>query len=80
MGLISCENLRTKNPFHIEVLSLNIYSFEELCYIIYENPILVTEGIVSDELVDFIENELSLGTLAESIKRKRSNGVFPHFV
>ncbi len=75
MGLILCENLRTKNPFHIEVLSLNIYSFEELCYIIYENPILVTEGIVSDELVDFIENELGITTLAENIKRKRSNGV-----
>ena len=65
MGLILCENLRTKNPFRIEVLSLNVYSFEELCYIIYENPILVTEGIVSDELVDFIENELGITTLAE---------------
>ena len=75
MGLILCENLRTKNPFHIEVLSLNIYSFEELCYIIYENPILVTEGIVSDALTDFIENELNKNTLAESIKRKRTNGV-----
>lgn len=75
MGLILCESLVVKNPFHIDVLSLDIYTFEELCYMIFENPILVTEGIVSDTLVNFIGEDLKLTDLAENLKRKRSNGV-----
>ena len=74
MGLILCEALKVKKPFHIEVLSLDIHSYEELCYIIFENPILVTEGIVSDTLVEFIRDELNLEVLADNVKRKMSNG------
>ena len=68
MGLILCESLEVKNPFHIDVLPLDIYSFEELCYVIFENPILVTEGIVSDALVDFIGKDLKLPDLAEFLE------------
>ena len=75
MGLILCESLEVKNPFHIDVLPLDIYSFEELCYVIFENPILVTEGIVSDALVDFIGKDLKLPDLAENLNRKIANGV-----
>lgn len=75
MGLILCESLGVRNPLHIDVLSLDIYSFEELCYLIFENPILVTEGIVNDSLIDFIDKELNMSDLAENIRRKRSNGV-----
>ena len=75
MGLILCEPVKAKNPFHIDVLSLDIYSYEELCYIIFENPILVTEGIVSDTLFDFIRNELNLENLADNLSKKKSNGV-----
>ena len=74
MGLILCEALKVKKPFHIEVLSLDIHSYEELCYIIFENPILVTEGIVSDTLVEFIRDDLNLEVLADNVKRKMSNG------
>ena len=74
MGLILCEALKVKKPFKIEVLSLNIHSYEELCYIIFENPILVTEGIVSDTLVEFIRDDLNLEVLADNVKRKMSNG------
>lgn len=74
MGLILCEALKVKKPFNIEVLSLNIHSYEELCYIIFENPILVTEGIVSDTLVEFIRDDLNLEVLADNVKRKMSNG------
>jgi len=74
MGLILCESVTAKNPFHIDVLSLDIYSYEELCYIIFENPILVTEGIVSETLIDFLRNELGLSALADSLRRKMSNG------
>lgn len=74
MGLILCDFTVPENPLYIDALSLNIYSFEELCYLIYENPILVTEGIVNDKLVNFIENELQITALASSIKKKRNSG------
>lgn len=77
MGLILCESMEVKHPLYINVLNLNIYSFEELCYIIYENPILITLDIVNDELVNFIENELKIEQLSINIKKRIANGAKP---
>ena len=77
MGLILCESVKAGNPFYISVLNLHIYSFEELCYIIYENPILITLEIVNDALVNFIENELKIEQLATNIKKRIANGAKP---
>ena len=35
MGLILCEGLEAKSPLYIEDLDINIYSLEELAYLIY---------------------------------------------
>lgn len=77
MGLILCEPMEVAHPFYIKVLNLNIYSFEELCYIIYENPILITLDIVNDDLVEFIENELKIEQLSTNIKKRMVNGAKP---
>ena len=53
MGLILCENITAKNPYYIEELDINIYSIEELGYILYEHPLLVIEDFISTALFDF---------------------------
>lgn len=63
MGLIICDNNEVLHPYYIEELNLHIYSYEELCFIIYENPVLVRDRFITSALFDFIEMELGLGTL-----------------
>ena len=50
MGLILCSKNEAKKPYFIEELSVNIYSIEELCYIIYEHPLLVIDNFLSPVL------------------------------
>ena len=58
MGLILCEDNRTVQPYYFRPLNLNVYSIEELCYCIYENPYLVLDGFVDDRLKDFVQDVL----------------------
>ena len=64
MGLILCEGEEVDRPLYIEALNINIYSIEELCYLIYDNPILVTENFVGEGLFDFIDDSLGLSSLS----------------
>ena len=69
MGLILCENITAKNPYYIEELDINIYSIEELGYILYEHPLLVIEDFISTALFDFIKTELKKEALALSVEK-----------
>ncbi len=53
MGLILCEKKDCDKPLYIEDLNINIYSLEELCYLIYDNPILVMEDFIDRDLFAF---------------------------
>lgn len=64
MGLILCEGLEAKSPLYIEDLDINIYSLEELAYLIYDNPILVMENFIDEKLFWFISESLSLNNLS----------------
>ena len=41
MSLILCRQEPVKIPLYIEDLGIHIYSSQELCYVIYNNPLLV---------------------------------------
>ena len=43
MSLILCRQEPVKIPLYIEDLGIHIYSSQELCYVIYNNPLLVLE-------------------------------------
>ena len=57
MSLILCRNEPVKQPLYIEKLGVHIYSSQELCYVIYQYPLLALNGFVDENLVEFI-NEL----------------------
>ena len=69
--LIYCRHQIAANPLYIEDSSHNIYSLEELCYYIRENPYLVTEELMSSELCDWIRDEL----LDEELGSQLSNAI-----
>ena len=74
MGLILCEKYDVKHPLYVNILGIRIYSLEELCYIIYEYPLLVIDDFVGDKLFSFLLDDLNLGMSAVHMKKKKADG------
>ena len=70
-ALLLCNHPIAAMPYYIEALSLNIYSLEELCYVIEHHPFLLDEGFFEDELIHWIEREVGDGELAEALRQSR---------
>jgi len=68
MGLILCSENEAKKPYYIEELSVNIYSIEELCYIIYEHPLLVLDNFISPGLIEFININTSMREITQRLR------------
>lgn len=75
-----CVGKKTANPFYIEQLSLNIYSFEELLYFIKGNAYILDSSIINERLFDFIGKELELLDLYEQLKDlyRKNKGISDH--
>ncbi len=73
MGLIMCDHNEVLHPYYIQELDLNIYSYEELCFIIYENPVLVRDRFITAALLDFIELELGLTSLKSRLAKMQKD-------
>ncbi len=74
MGLILCSSLMAVRPYYIKELGIHIYSAEELCYVIYENPLLALEGFINENLLEFIKSELGLKLMALQLEKLHSEG------
>lgn len=76
MSLLLCRKEPVENPFYVPELGIHLYSSQELCYVIYENPLLVMDDFVDDGLIRFIRDDLSMRPLAEKLetwKKSREN-------
>lgn len=74
MSLILCRQEPVKHPFYFEGLGVHLYSSQELCYVIYHNPLLVLEGFVDDHLIAFIRDELDMVFLAAKLEKWQQSG------
>jgi len=68
-ALLLCNHPIAAMPYYIEALSLNIYSLEELCYVIEHHPFLLDEGFFDEELIGWIEREVKEVELAEHMRQ-----------
>lgn len=68
-ALLLCNRQIAAMPYYIEELSLNVYSLEELCYVIEHHPFFLDEGFFNDELICWIEKEVGDGDLAEGVRQ-----------
>ncbi|MDO4966945.1 MAG: tetratricopeptide repeat protein [Lachnospiraceae bacterium] len=66
--LILCTGRLSSNPYYIIGLGMNIYSLEELCYYLVKNAYIIDNDIMDEKLCDYIETELNLPELAETMK------------
>lgn len=74
MSLILCRQEPCRHPYYIERLGYHISSSPELCYVLYNNPLLAMGGFIDEHLIEFIRDELTMPFLAGKLdKWKKSN-------
>ena len=78
MSLLLCRQEPVKNPYYIDVLDVHIYSSQELCYVIFNHPLLVMDEFVDSSLLDFIRRELALPVLADRMEKLTSSDYWPY--
>lgn len=66
--LIICSGKQAVKPYCIKFTNTRIYSIEELCYFIYNNIDMVSEGFFNDSLADWISEEVQLADRAEKLR------------
>lgn len=71
--MILCSGRRTKRPYLFSTTGIRVYSIEELCYYIWHNISFVDVEMFSEELLDWIEVELSLPQSAEKLRNLKKN-------
>ena len=63
-----------KQRFFFEGLGVHLYSSQELCYVIYQNPLLVLDHFVDEHLIEFIRDELEMGFMAAKLEKWQQSG------
>lgn len=73
MSLLLCRN-NARLPYYIEKADTRVYSVQELCWFIYNYPLILTESPLEKELILWLKNELSMGILAERLEKLAEAG------
>lgn len=71
--LILCRRQAADVPYYIEQHSVNIYSVEELCFFILSHMDSLDEGLINEELSLWLEQELHMAELGQSLREDRQN-------
>ena len=74
MPVLLCRQ-KAERPFRHDKLNINLWSEQELCYVIYHYPLLCLDGFVSEPLFMWIERDLQRKDLAEHLKENYKEGV-----
>lgn len=64
-------------PYFVERAYADVYSVEELCYCLIKNAYLVDEEIMDEGLLDWLERECGLKSLAEKLRKVKEAGGTP---
>lgn len=65
--IIICNTKKAENPYTFLNTKVIVYSYEELCYYIYNNIVLIREEDVTSKLSCWIRQELSMPALADKL-------------
>lgn len=65
--ILMCTGERASKPYYFEKAYVNLYSIEELCYILYENAFMLDKDILKKDLVEWIDKECKLHDLAREL-------------
>ncbi len=71
--LILCHSALASNPYFFPAFGINIYSIEELCYLLYNNAYLLDEDVMDEEMCDFLIEEAEMPKLGTKLKEMLAN-------
>lgn len=74
MSVIVCGQKRAEHPYYLEGPGINIYSCQEFCYAVYHHPLLFMDGVMDQNLVNFIRNEFDMGFVAARLEQRIKSG------
>ena len=79
--LIYCQKSIAANPYYIDEMGINVYSLEELSYVIFHNPYLFGPTFATEELIHWIWKDLDEKDVADQLKELLSeNAPFHMFI
>ena len=67
-NVIYCETEETEIPYIFDNTRIAVYSYEELCYYIFENYSLITMKQFGEPFLHWLEENLKLGELAQTLR------------
>ncbi|MEG2058270.1 MAG: hypothetical protein RRZ33_00345 [Lachnospiraceae bacterium] len=67
--LILCSSQEAKNPYCPDNSNIEFYSLEEFCYFYLKNPRLIDMSLMNLEFCNWVERELKLTALAETLHK-----------
>ncbi len=65
--VIICVGKVAAVPFYVDKVFVNVYTAEELCYVLYENAFLLDRDICDKKLAEWIDKQLMLPDLAREL-------------
>ena len=65
--IIICREKTAETPFVFLNTKVEIYTYEELCFYIYNNTVLISKSTLSEKLFSWIRDELGMAQLAERL-------------
>lgn len=66
--IILCETTPAKTSYIFPNTKIEVFSYEELCYYVYNNIALISEEYIGVAMFNWIEEELKLPELAEQLR------------
>lgn len=72
MGLLLCA-ARASEPYYYEKLEKNLWSIQELCYIMYRYPVVIPDGLVDLRLFSWLKAQ-GMEALSERLDRLNRAG------
>ena len=67
--LILCNAPLTAVPYYMDALSVNLYSLEELCYVIQHHSFLLDDEVFDEKLILWLEEEVGEKELAQNLRQ-----------
>lgn len=73
-NLMLCHAQSAEMPYSVVGLGINIYSAEELCYLIAQNAHTIDQDFMDDKLCEFLDRQLKLTELAKKLRELLHEG------
>ena len=78
-GIIICKTKTADNPYTFLNTKITVYSYEELCYYIFNNMVLIGKDDLADRLSNWLRTAIDMEDLADNRRAQCQECVYPGY-